>query len=98
MIRYTFVFRHDAGEVAVTFELYEEAGELICGIYQFEGVMPFPPKTWLKLIRTEIKTIERLARDAGCVELRLGGRDWSRILPDYEPLDGIPNGLRKRLT
>jgi hypothetical protein len=29
--------------------------------------------------------------------MRLGGRDWSKILPDYEPLDGVPNGLRKRL-
>jgi len=97
MVRQTFAIRAAGGQVNLTLEVYEEDGCTICGIFQAEGRLPLPPKQWLKTIRAEIQTLERIVREAGCDELRLGGRDWSRILPDYQPLDGIPNGLVKRL-
>lgn len=98
MIRETYQVDRGTASASLTLEIYEEEGRTICGLYQLTGTLPFPPKAWLKLIRTEIRTIERIAREAGCAELRLGGRDWSRILPDYEPLEnGTPNGLKKRL-
>ena len=97
MIRQSYAIERDGGTITLTLEIYEEEGRTICGLYRFEGSVPFPPKRWLRVIREEMQTLERIVREAGCEELRLGGRDWSRILPDYQPLDGIPNGLVKRL-
>lgn len=82
----------------VTLEIYHEDGVLICGIYQIEGRLRLPPKQWLRAMRTELEKIEGIARDAGCQEMRVAGRDWRRVLPDYEPMPGIENRLRKRLT
>jgi hypothetical protein len=86
------------GTATVVFELYEEGGETVCGLRNLEGRFNLPPKAWLRTVRAEIGTLERIARDAGCAEMRVAGRDWSRVLPDYEPLPGgKPNRLRKRL-
>lgn len=81
----------------VTLEIYEEGERRICGIHRIEGQLRLPPKAWLKAIRTELNKIEAIAREAGCMEMRVAGRDWSRILTDYEPMPGIENRLRKRL-
>lgn len=87
------------GAAVLTMEAYEEDGRLCCGVFELRGHLKLPPKAWLRTIRDELRKIERIARSAGCTELRLGGRDWSRVLKGmgYEPLDGIPNGLRKVL-
>jgi hypothetical protein len=82
----------------VAFEIYEEDGTLVCGLQQLEGRFNLPPKQWLRMVRAEMSKLESIARDAGCAEMRIAGRDWSRVLPDYEPLPGgKPNRLRKRL-
>jgi hypothetical protein len=81
----------------VTLEIYAEGNKQVCGIHQIEGQLRLPPKSWLKAMRDELTKIEDIARDAGCAEMRVAGRDWSRILTDYEPLPGVPNGLRKVL-
>ena len=81
----------------LVFEIYEENGKTICGVLDMKGA--FERGAMMATVRREMKTIEALARDAGCAELRLAGRDWSRVLKDYEPLPGgEPNRLRKRLT
>ena len=86
------------GTATVLFEVYEEDGKMICGLQQLRGQFNLPPKAWLRTIRAEMTKLERIAKDAGCAEMRLAGRDWSRVLPDYEPLPGgKPNRLRKRL-
>jgi hypothetical protein len=85
------------GTATLTLEIYEEGDELICGLLDLKG--KFDRGAFLTSVRREMKTIETLARDAGCVEMRLAGRDWSRVHTDYEPLPGDkPNRLRKRLT
>ena len=82
----------------VILEAYEEDKEMICGLYQLRGKTDLPPKAWLRTMRAEMTRLETIARDAGCAEMRIAGRDWSRVLPDYEPLPGgKPNRLRKRL-
>lgn len=41
---------------------------------------------------------ERRMKAEGVAEMRVAGRDWSRVLTNYEPLPGgSPNRLRKRL-
>lgn len=93
------------GAGLVTLELYEDNQGTsddpvlvkVCGIHHIEGQLRLPPKKWLQAIRAELKIIEGIARDAGCAEMRLAGRNWSRVLTDYEPLPGIENRLRKVL-
>ncbi len=88
----------DGADAWATFEIYEENGETICGLYQFEGSIDHRPKAWLRLVRKHVAQFEAQAKAAGCVEFRIAGRDWSRVLPDYEPLPGgKPNRIRKRL-
>lgn len=89
----------DGVAVLLTLEAFEEDGEKVCGIYQLTGRIAKRPKAWLQAVREELTRIERIAKRAGCVEIRLGGRDWSRPLEGlgYEPFPDIENGLRKRL-
>lgn len=84
--------------VNIWLEAYEEDGRLICGVYQLTGRIKLGPKAWLKAVRQEIAKLERIAKNSGCVEMRVAGRDWSRVLEGYEPFDGPENGLRKVLT
>lgn len=93
-----FPIETDEISVVMVMQVFEaEDGRLVCGIRNLVGKVTAPPKQWLRAVRAEMRKLEGLARDAGCKEMRLRGRDWSRILPDYEPLDGTPNGLRKDL-
>jgi hypothetical protein len=85
------------GRAVVQLEVYEEPTGLVCGIHRLRGRIALPRREWIAALRQEIHSIERLAIAAGCVEMRLGGRRWSRILPDYQPLSGVTNGLRKAL-
>lgn len=88
------------GNGLVTLEIYHEDDErLICGIHRIEGHLRLLPKAWLRTIWAELEKIETIARDAGCVEMRVAGRNWLRILAPcgYEPMPGIENRLRKAL-
>ena len=77
--------------------VYEEPTGLVCEISDLKGRIDLPRRQWLAAVREEIGKIEGIAKAAGCNEMRLGGRAWSRVLPDYEPLSGVTNGLRKAL-
>lgn len=82
----------------VTLEFYTEGDRQICSIYRIEGRLKLRPKQWLSTMRAELKIIEDEARNAGYAEVRMAGRDWARIVEGYEPMPGIENRLRKRLT
>ena len=85
------------GAVTLAFEGYEEAGDATGGVLDPEG--DFARGTLVTAARREMKTLEALARKAGCAEMRVAGRNWARVLNDYQPLPGgKPNRLRKRLT
>jgi len=80
-------------------QVFEEAdGTKVCGIRQMFGTIKAPPKAWVRAVREEVGKIEDVARKAGCDELRIAGRDWSRIFPEYEQVLDLRNGLRKRLN
>ncbi len=61
------------------------------------GEVKGPPKVWLRTVRRVMAHFEEKAREAGCKEIRIGGRDWSRVFPDWLPCPAVPNGLRKVL-
>lgn len=84
--------------VVVQLEVYEEPTGLVCSIRRLRGRVDLPRAEWLRAVREEMHKIEGLAKAAGCNEMRLGGRKWSRVLTDYEPLSGVKNGLRKALN
>lgn len=85
------------GTVTMVLQAFEENGEHICGIKKMFGTIKAPPKAWVAAVREEVAKIEAIARNAGCSELRIAGRDWSRVLNDFELYDGLTNGIRKRL-
>lgn len=86
------------GEADLTLQVYAEADErVICGVLQLTGKVNLPPKAWVRFMRDELAKLEQVARNAGCKELRMAGRRWSRIFPDYSPLEGKTNGIRKVL-
>lgn len=85
------------GHVSITLEAFEEDGRLVCGVFALRGEILLPPKAWVRAVRAELKRIEIIAARAGCEEIRIAGRDWRRVLSDYEPCAGLPNGLRKVL-
>lgn len=63
------------------------------------GHLDLPPKQWLKVVRETVAEFERRAKAEGFTEMRMSGRNWGRVLPDYEPMTGhAPNLIRKRLT
>lgn len=70
---------------------------LACWVKYLAGHIEGGPKARVEIIRAAIEHIEAVARNAGCTEIKLCGRDWSAILPDYEAFDGHQNGLRKGL-
>jgi hypothetical protein len=87
------------GEATILFHVYDEAATRVCEVRKLDGHIDLKPKAWLSLVRSEIKIIEKVARDVGCDEVRMSGRFNAKMLPDYEPytaLDGSPC-LKKRL-
>lgn len=71
--------------------------DLRCWIKYLAGSIEGGPKARVAIIRDAVRHIETTAKDAGCTEVRLCGRDWSAILPDYTAFEGHPNGLKKEL-
>ena len=94
---FPFIIDRPYGRVEVVMEVYGSGDDMIAGIYQLRGKVNLRPKRWLRVVRAHVKRLERIAKESGCRELRVAGRFWGRVLPDYEPYDGVPNGLRKVL-
>ena len=86
--------------VFIRIEAIEENGRVYCLIHTLSGEIRLGPKAWLRAVRDEVRKLERIAKAAGCVEIRIEGRDWSRALRglDFEPWpEGEGHGLRKVL-
>ncbi len=70
----------------------------VCWINYVGGTDKGGPRTFIRAVRAIVAEIETLARDAGCTELRLGGRNWSRAFPEWEHFDpNYPNRIRKAI-
>ena len=95
---YRFKIRRPYGKAVVEIEVYGDGDFMYAGIKRLKGRIDLPPKRWLKVVRAHVKRLETIVKESGCRELRVAGRFWGRVLLDYEPYDGVPNGLRKRLT
>ena len=88
----------DGVRVLIRIEAIEENGAVYCLIHTLSGRIGLGPKAWLRAVREEITKLEQIARTAGCAEMRIEGRNWSAILPDYIPWpEGEGHALRKVL-
>jgi len=76
----------------------EVASDLVCWVKYLAGQIEGGPKARIATIRSVMAQLEAVARNAGCTEIRLCGRDWSTILPTYRPFEGHRNGLMKELS
>lgn len=97
MISEVFPIVLDDVAVTLQFQVFEQDGRMCCGIYKLQGKINLPPRAWLLTVRRELARIEQIAKAAGCVEMRMAGRRWAKIFPDFEPWIGAKNGLRKML-
>lgn len=67
-----------------------------CFINYVGGTVKGGPRAFIRLARLVVAEIEILASEQGCKELRGGGRDWSRVFPEWEHYDpDYPNRIRK---
>jgi hypothetical protein len=85
--------------VAVT-EIGLSTANLRCmWIVYIGGQVLGSPREWIGRVRTLMSYFEGIARAEGCAEMRIEGRDWSRMLPAYERLIERPgrNELRRML-
>lgn len=86
------------GAALLVIEPSVENGVPVLWLEYFAGAVHGGPRHWISMIRQGVRHFEIKAREAGQRETRVGGRDWSRILPDYERYDPAkPNSLRKAL-
>lgn len=99
MILPPFELQHPKGRGKLHVELIEEHGELIAGVFNLTGKLDLPPKQWLRVMRETMREFERQMKAGGVKEVRVAGRDWSRVLTDYKPIAGgkSPNLIGKRL-
>jgi hypothetical protein len=75
----------------------EVDGGLTCWVKYLAGSIGGGPRARIAAVLAGIGHLEAVARDGGCREIRLCGRDWSAILNDYQPFEGERNGLVKEL-
>jgi hypothetical protein len=92
-----FHVKRPYADVLVTLEVYQENGEMVCGLRFIEGEIRLPPKAMRRAIVAELQSIEQAARESGCTEMRHAGDDRAWCLPGYEPMPELRNGRRKRL-
>jgi hypothetical protein len=84
------------GYMTFRFEAYEEAGRIVCGVYDIEGEVKAGPKAFVKALREELRNLEQSAKANGAHEFRIGGRWGRRVVPDYELIPDSSDPMRRR--
>jgi hypothetical protein len=79
----------------LVFRVFPEGEQVSCFASYLSGRVKSGPL--LKTMRLLMAAFEDHCRGAGVHQLYIGGRNWSRVFPDYEPVDDVTNRLRKVL-
>jgi hypothetical protein len=97
MSGYFHMLEHDAPDASglLVFRVFDDEGKVSCFASYVAGKVPGGPKQMIRTMRTLMAAFEQLCREAGVYQIYIGGRDWSRVFPDYLPADDEPNRLRK---
>lgn len=71
----------------------------VCWINYVGGEVKGGPRKFIRACRDIVTDIGILARETGCTTLVLGGRNWSRVFPEWDHFDpDHPNRIMKRLS
>jgi hypothetical protein len=81
----------------LAFQLFEDNGERCCFASYFAGSVDGGPRQMIRTMQALMAAFEASCREAGVVRVLIGGRDWSRVFPDYELTGDVPNRRQKRL-
>lgn len=92
-----FEVRRKSARGALIAEIFEEDGKLCCWACFIAGKVDGGPRQFLRTMREIMAGLEFHVKQAGCAEMRIGGRDWSRVFPDFSVADPATNELRKVL-
>jgi hypothetical protein len=87
----------DGARGYLAFHFFDEDGERCCFASYFSGQIEGGPRQMVSTMRHLMSCFEVSCRAAGVMQMFIGGRDWSRVFPDYEEVDGVRNRRRKRL-
>lgn len=99
MSGYFHMVESDAPEARgfMVFRVFDDESKVSCFASYVAGKVPGGPKQMIRTMRGLMAAFEQLCREAGIYQIYIGGRDWSRVFPDYQQADGVPNRLRKVL-
>lgn len=53
-------------------------------LFYLAGSVKAPPRLWLAKVRDLMQIAIKTAKDLHCTEMRLEGRDWRKVFPDWE--------------
>lgn len=81
----------------LVFRVFDDEGRVSCFASYLAGKVPGGPKQIVRTMRGLMESFEQLCRASGIYQIYIGGRDWSRVFPDYQSADDVPNRLRKVL-
>lgn len=81
----------------LVFHVFDEGQGISCFASYIAGAVPGGPRRMVRSMQSLMAQFETVCRDAGISQIYIGGRDWRRVFPDYEPADGVVNRLRKVL-
>jgi hypothetical protein len=74
-----------------------ETAERCCWLLYIGGRVGGHGRAWLATVRGLMARFEQIAREHGCEEMRVEGRNWSRVLTDYTATGSGRHELLKRL-
>lgn len=81
--------------LVMVFRVFPEGERVSCFASYLAGRVKSGPL--LKTMRQLMADFETHCRGAGVHQIYIGGRNWSRVFPDYQPVDDVNNRLRKVL-
>jgi hypothetical protein len=72
-------------------------GELVSCYASYIAGQTSNRRRLIPTMRSIMTQFETHCRAAGVHQIYIGGRDWSRVFPDFSPADDVPGRLRKVL-
>jgi hypothetical protein len=92
-----FTINEDSVNLTAVIELHQIDEAKCLSLIYLAGRIGLPPRSWINRMQTlASRYLVETAKAMGCGEIRIEGRDWSSVFPDWDRLDGT-HELRKRL-
>lgn len=69
-------------------------GQECCWIIYIAGKIAGKPREWVGRVRALMTYFETIARANACKQMRIEGRDWSRVFHDWTPVE-VQSGVNE---